>query len=92
MGLSYLHGKDPAVVHSGFHTDDILINDSGRGILGGFGVTSVRHKLSTGMSHVLNTPGNLFRRSATISLRPTPGFPVHHIAFWYVTLPAEHQA
>jgi hypothetical protein len=42
MGLRYLHCKTPAIVHFSLHTDDILIDDTGRGILGGFGWTSVR--------------------------------------------------
>ncbi|KAG8740929.1 hypothetical protein FRC10_003544 [Ceratobasidium sp. 414] len=40
-GLQYLHGKEPPVVHSGMQGSNILITDSGGGILGGFGLTKV---------------------------------------------------
>jgi hypothetical protein len=51
-GLSYLHSKTPAIVHFGFHTNDILIDDTGRGILGGFGWASVCFNLSVKTGHV----------------------------------------
>jgi len=38
-GLQYLHNRDPPVVHSGMRGDNILITESGGGILGGFGLT-----------------------------------------------------
>ncbi|KAG9078110.1 hypothetical protein FS749_009934 [Ceratobasidium sp. UAMH 11750] len=38
-GLQYLHDRDPPVVHSGMRGDNILITDSGGGVLGGFGLT-----------------------------------------------------
>ncbi|KAG9108263.1 hypothetical protein FRC07_008471, partial [Ceratobasidium sp. 392] len=38
-GLQYLHHRDPPVVHSGMRGDNILITDSGGGVLGGFGLT-----------------------------------------------------
>ncbi|QRV97877.1 Serine/threonine-protein kinase [Ceratobasidium sp. AG-Ba] len=44
-GLKYLHGRNPPVVHSGMRGDNILITDSGGGIIGGFGLTKV---LATG--------------------------------------------
>ncbi|CUA74886.1 Putative serine/threonine-protein kinase/receptor R818 [Rhizoctonia solani] len=39
MGLQYLHTREKPVVHSGMKGSNILISDSGRGILGGFGLT-----------------------------------------------------
>ncbi|KAG8697163.1 hypothetical protein FRC09_008033, partial [Ceratobasidium sp. 395] len=38
-GLQYFHGIEPPVVHSGMRGDNILITDSGGGVLGGFGLT-----------------------------------------------------
>ncbi|KAG8739710.1 hypothetical protein FRC10_005252 [Ceratobasidium sp. 414] len=38
-GLQYLHNRNPPFVHSGMCGDNILITDSGGGILGGFGLT-----------------------------------------------------
>ncbi|KAG8723283.1 hypothetical protein FRC09_003937 [Ceratobasidium sp. 395] len=38
-GLQYLHNRDPPVVHCGMRGDNILITDSGGGVLGGFGLT-----------------------------------------------------
>ncbi|KAG9123001.1 hypothetical protein FRC07_000366 [Ceratobasidium sp. 392] len=38
-GLQYLHHRSPPVVHSGMRGDNILITDSGGGVLGGFGLT-----------------------------------------------------
>ncbi|KAG8722694.1 hypothetical protein FRC09_005825 [Ceratobasidium sp. 395] len=38
-GLQYLHNREPPVVHSGMRGDNILITDSGGGVLGGFGLT-----------------------------------------------------
>ncbi|KAG8739709.1 hypothetical protein FRC10_005251 [Ceratobasidium sp. 414] len=38
-GLQYLHNRNPPFVHSGMRGDNILITDSGGGILGGFGLT-----------------------------------------------------
>ncbi|KAG9083674.1 hypothetical protein FRC06_004421 [Ceratobasidium sp. 370] len=38
-GLQYLHNREPPVVHSGIRGDNILVTDSGGGILGGFGST-----------------------------------------------------
>ncbi|KAG8747176.1 hypothetical protein FRC12_014141 [Ceratobasidium sp. 428] len=35
----YLHNREPPVVHSGMRGDNILITDSGGGVLGGFGLT-----------------------------------------------------
>ncbi|KAG8691037.1 hypothetical protein FRC09_011747 [Ceratobasidium sp. 395] len=35
-GLQYLHSREPPVVHSGMRGDNILITDSGGGVLGGF--------------------------------------------------------
>ncbi|KAG8696953.1 hypothetical protein FRC09_008173 [Ceratobasidium sp. 395] len=40
-GLKYLHSRKPPVVHSGIRGDNILITDSGGGVLGGFGLTKV---------------------------------------------------
>ncbi|KAG8722541.1 hypothetical protein FRC09_006117 [Ceratobasidium sp. 395] len=40
-GLQYLHEREPPVVHSGMRGNNILITDSGRGMLGGFGLTKV---------------------------------------------------
>ncbi|KAF8601633.1 kinase-like protein [Ceratobasidium sp. AG-I] len=40
-GLQYLHKCKPPVVHSGIRGDNILITDSGGGVLGGFGLTKV---------------------------------------------------
>ncbi|GAB1521094.1 hypothetical protein RhiTH_004185 [Rhizoctonia solani] len=37
LGLQYLHNRHPPVVHSGMKGDNILITDSGGGMLGGFG-------------------------------------------------------
>ncbi|KAG8733277.1 hypothetical protein FRC11_007453 [Ceratobasidium sp. 423] len=39
LGLQYLHNRDPPVVHSGMGGNNILISDSGGGVLGGFGLT-----------------------------------------------------
>ncbi|CAE6444561.1 unnamed protein product [Rhizoctonia solani] len=39
LGLQYLHNRQPPVVHSGMKGSNILISDSGGGILGGFGLT-----------------------------------------------------
>ncbi|KAG8678250.1 hypothetical protein FRC08_017945, partial [Ceratobasidium sp. 394] len=39
FGLRYLHEKRPAIVHSGVRTDNILIDDTGRGVLAGFRLT-----------------------------------------------------
>ncbi|KAG8739267.1 hypothetical protein FRC10_005829 [Ceratobasidium sp. 414] len=39
FGLRYLHERRPAIVHSGIRTDNILIDDSGRGVLAGFRLT-----------------------------------------------------
>ncbi|CAE6490368.1 unnamed protein product [Rhizoctonia solani] len=39
MGLQYLHNRHPPVVHSGMKGANILITDSGGGILGGFGLS-----------------------------------------------------
>ncbi|KAF8601635.1 kinase-like protein [Ceratobasidium sp. AG-I] len=38
-GLQYLHNREPPVVHSGMRGSNILVTDSGGGILGGFGLT-----------------------------------------------------
>ncbi|QRV95293.1 Tyrosine kinase family catalytic domain protein [Ceratobasidium sp. AG-Ba] len=38
-GLKYLHHRDPIVVHSGVRGDNVLVTDSGGGILGGFSLT-----------------------------------------------------
>ncbi|KAG9121892.1 hypothetical protein FRC07_001961 [Ceratobasidium sp. 392] len=38
-GLQYLHNQDPPVVHYGMRGDNILITDSGGGILCGFSLT-----------------------------------------------------
>ncbi|QRV97875.1 Serine/threonine-protein kinase [Ceratobasidium sp. AG-Ba] len=38
-GLQYLHNREPPVVHSGMRGENILISDSGGGVLGGFGLT-----------------------------------------------------
>jgi hypothetical protein len=59
LGLRYLHNKIPAIVHFGLRTDDILIDDTGRGILGGFGWTSVRFNLPVGADHVFITIDDL---------------------------------
>ncbi|KAG8687025.1 hypothetical protein FRC09_013739 [Ceratobasidium sp. 395] len=40
-GLKYLHSRKPPVVHSGIRGDNILITNSGGGVLGGFGLTKV---------------------------------------------------
>ncbi|KAG8762384.1 hypothetical protein FRC11_009614 [Ceratobasidium sp. 423] len=39
MGLQYLHNRRPPVVHSGMRGENILITDSGGGVLGGFGLS-----------------------------------------------------
>ncbi|EUC58181.1 Serine/Threonine-kinase TNNI3K, partial [Rhizoctonia solani AG-3 Rhs1AP] len=39
IGLRYLHSLRPQVVHSGMKGSNILITDSGRGVLSGFGLT-----------------------------------------------------
>ncbi|CAE6488884.1 unnamed protein product [Rhizoctonia solani] len=39
LGLQYLHKRLPPVVHSGMKGSNILISDSGGGVLGGFGLT-----------------------------------------------------
>ncbi|KAF8751182.1 kinase-like protein [Rhizoctonia solani] len=39
VGLQYLHNRLPPVVHSGMKGSNILISDSGGGVLGGFGLT-----------------------------------------------------
>ncbi|KAB5590273.1 Serine/threonine-protein kinase [Ceratobasidium theobromae] len=39
LGLQYLHNRDTPVVHSGMRGENILIKDSGRAVLGGFGLT-----------------------------------------------------
>ncbi|KAG8722360.1 hypothetical protein FRC08_003311 [Ceratobasidium sp. 394] len=45
-GLQYLHDKDPPVVHSGMQGSNILITDTGGGVLGGFGLTkALQHKI-----------------------------------------------
>ncbi|QRW12411.1 Serine/threonine-protein kinase [Ceratobasidium sp. AG-Ba] len=38
-GLQYLHNREPPVVHSGMRGENVLITDSGGGVLGGFGLT-----------------------------------------------------
>ncbi|EUC59427.1 tyrosine kinase catalytic domain protein [Rhizoctonia solani AG-3 Rhs1AP] len=38
-GLKYLHGLNPTVVHSGMRGENILVTDSGGGLLGGFAFT-----------------------------------------------------
>ncbi|KAG8721190.1 hypothetical protein FRC09_008285 [Ceratobasidium sp. 395] len=38
-GLMYLHNREPPVVHCGMRGDNILITDSGGGVLSGFGLT-----------------------------------------------------
>ncbi|KAG9120201.1 hypothetical protein FRC07_004391 [Ceratobasidium sp. 392] len=40
-GLQYLHNREPPVVHSGMRGNNVLVTDSGGGILGGFGLTKV---------------------------------------------------
>ncbi|CAE6489518.1 unnamed protein product [Rhizoctonia solani] len=39
LGLQYLHNRRTPVVHSGMKGSNILISDSGGGVLGGFGLT-----------------------------------------------------
>ncbi|KAG9087329.1 hypothetical protein FRC06_002596 [Ceratobasidium sp. 370] len=43
-GLQYLHDKDPPVVHSGMQGGNVLVTDSGGGVLGGFGLTKALQK------------------------------------------------
>ncbi|KAG9089637.1 hypothetical protein FS749_001185 [Ceratobasidium sp. UAMH 11750] len=45
-GLQYLHNREPPVVHCGMRGDNILVTDSGGGVLGGFGLIK---ELGTGM-------------------------------------------
>ncbi|KAG8723591.1 hypothetical protein FRC09_002683 [Ceratobasidium sp. 395] len=40
-GLQYLHSREPSFVHAGMRGDNILVTDSGRGVLGGFGIAEV---------------------------------------------------
>ncbi|KAG9121050.1 hypothetical protein FRC07_003161 [Ceratobasidium sp. 392] len=37
-GLQYLHEKRPPIIHLGLCTNDVLIDDSRQGVLGGFGL------------------------------------------------------
>ncbi|KAG8779183.1 hypothetical protein FRC12_024597 [Ceratobasidium sp. 428] len=47
-GLQYFHGIEPPVVHSGMRGDNILITDSGGGVLGGFGLTKALENSTAG--------------------------------------------
>ncbi|KAG8711576.1 hypothetical protein FRC09_020525 [Ceratobasidium sp. 395] len=54
MGLQYLHSKRPAIVHGGVRTDNILIDDSGRGVLAGFGLTEEADDIPTAQTGITN--------------------------------------